>query len=240
MSRPLAGDVPPAVLLDCNETSLQSFTGRRELYLYGLRNYPQEISAMKHVALLVLALASPLLASDGAKDPQASQPFAPGGSIRLHLGPGGYTITDTKADAIQITYTTRRPDDMKKVKVKIQTSGSSADVSVSDTPHNNFQATIEIPRHSNLRVRMFAGEVVINGVEGDKDVEVSAGRVEIKVPHPDEYGHRDASVHAGSIEASAFNVSKGGLFRSFSQKGAGKYRLHAHVATGEIDLPGPI
>ncbi len=46
--------------------------------------------------------------------------------------------------------------------------------------------------------------------------------------------------HAGSIEASAFNISKGGLFRSFTQKGAGKYRLHAHVATGEIDLPGPI
>ena len=82
--------------------------------------------------------------------------------------------------------------------------------------------------------------MVIEGVEGDKDVEVSAGRIEIKIPHPEEYGRRDASVHAGSIEASAFNVSKGGLFRSFTQKGAGKYRLHAHVATGEIDLPGPI
>jgi len=195
---------------------------------------------MKYIAFLVLALTPHLLASDSANDPQASQPFAPGGFIRLHLGPGGYTIRDTNADAIQVTYTTRRPDDMKKVKVKIQTSASSADVSVSDTPHNNFQATIEIPRHSNLRVRMFAGEVVIDGIEGDKDVEVSAGRIEIKVPRPDEYGRRDASVHAGSIEASAFNISKGGLFRSFTQKGAGKYRLHVHVATGEIDLPGPI
>ena len=197
---------------------------------------------MRYVAFLVLALASHLLAAepDNAKDLQASQPFAPGGFVRLQLGPGGYTITDTNADAIQITYTTPRPGDLKKVKVKIQTNASSADVSVSNTPHNNFQATIEIPRRSNLRVRMFAGEVVIDGIEGDKDVEVSAGRIEIKVPRPDEYGHRDASVHAGSIEASAFNISKGGLFRSFTQKGAGKYRLHAHVATGEIDLPGPI
>jgi len=42
----------------------------------------------------------------------------------------------------------------------------------------------------------------------------------------------------GSIEASAFDVSKGGLFRSFEQQGPGKYRLHAHVMTGEIDLRG--
>jgi hypothetical protein len=47
-------------------------------------------------------------------------------------------------------------------------------------------------------------------------------------------------VHAGSIAASAFEVSKGGLFRSFEQKGPGNYRLHAHVATGEIDFPGPL
>jgi hypothetical protein len=126
------------------------------------------------------------------------------------------------------------------VKVQIHANGTTADVSVSDTPHDNFQATIEVPPRSGLHVRMFAGEVVIEGIEGDKDVEVSAGRIEIKVPHPEQYGRRDASVRAGSIEASAFNVSKGGLFRSFTQKGAGKYRLHAHVSTGEIDFPGPL
>jgi hypothetical protein len=198
---------------------------------------------MKYLALLIFALTPSILSAaepNAPNNPQASQPFAPGGFIRLHLSPGGYTITNTNADAIQITYTTSHPDELKKVKVNIQTSASSADVSVSDTPHNNFQATIEIPRRSNLRVRMLAGEIVIDGIEGDKDVEVSAGRKEIKVPHPEEYGRRDASVHAGSIEASAFNISKGGLFRSFTQKGDGKYRLHAHVATGEIDLPGPI
>ena len=142
---------------------------------------------MKFLALLVLALTPSMLSAaepNAPNDPQASQPFAPGGFIRLHLSPGGYTITNANADAIQITYTTPHPDELKKVKVNIQTSASSADVSVSDTPHNNFQATIEIPRRSNLRVRMFAGEVVIDGIEGDKDVEVSAGRIEIKVPAP--------------------------------------------------------
>jgi hypothetical protein len=198
---------------------------------------------MKYLAVFLLSLMPCMAAAaepDAASAPQIRQAFASGGYIRLQLSPGGYTITHTDANEIQVTYQTSNPDEFKKVKVKIQTNASSADVSVSDTPHNNFHATIEIPSRSNIRVRLFAGEVVIEGVEGDKDVEVRAGRIEIKIPHPEEYGRRDASVHAGSIEASAFNVSKGGLFRSFTQKGTGKYRLHAHVATGEIDLPGPI
>ncbi|MFZ1138482.1 MAG: hypothetical protein WAN76_04855, partial [Candidatus Sulfotelmatobacter sp.] len=58
------------------------------------------------------------------------------------------------------------------------------------------------------------------------------------IPHPELYGNRDASVTTGSIESSAFDVSKGGLLRSFEQQGPGKYRLHAHVMTGEIDLRG--
>jgi hypothetical protein len=195
---------------------------------------------MKYVALFLFVLASSVAAAaadpDTTRDVQVHQKFVPGGSIRLHLSPGGYTITNGDADTIRVTYQKSSPDQAAKVKVQIRASASSADVSVSDTPHNNFQATIEVPRRSDLRVRLFAGEVVIKGVEGNKDVEVTAGRIEVQVPDPAQYGHRDASVRAGSIESSAFDVSKGGLFRSFEQKGTGKYRLHAHATTGEIDL----
>jgi len=170
---------------------------------------------------------------------QVQEKFSPGGFIRLHLSPGGYTITGGDANAILITYTARDPEALKKVKASIRTSATTAEVSVSDSPHNNFQATIEVPPLSDLRARMLAGEIIIDGVEGNKDVEVDYGRIEIKISKPQEYGKRDASVRAGSIEASAFDVSKGGLFRSFEQRGAGKYRLHAHVTTGEIQLRGP-
>lgn len=198
---------------------------------------------MKHLTLILIILLSSLALAadaDSSREGLIREKFAPGGYIRLRLGPGGYTITKGSEDAIQVSYRTNSPEQARKVRVDIHANAASADVLVSNTPHNNFQATIEIPRLSNLRVRLFAGEVVIDGIEGDKDVEVSAGRIEIRIAHPDEYGRRDASVRAGSIEAAAFNVSKGGLFRSFEQKGSGKYRLHAHVATGEIDLPGPI
>ena len=190
---------------------------------------------MKSIIVLLLALSACIANADDTN--QTAEQFAPGGFVRLHLSPGGYTVRAGEANTIRVTCDATA-EQLKQIKVKIRAGATSADIFLSDTPHNNFHATIEVPARTDLRVRMFAGEVVIDGVEGDKDVEVDAGRIEIRIPHPEAYGRRDASVRAGSIEASAFNVSKGGLFRSFEQKGPGKYRLHAHVATGEIQLRG--
>lgn len=71
-------------------------------------------------------------------------------------------------------------------------------------------------------------------VDGNKGLDLRGGRSQVDIPHPERYGHRDASVLTGRIAALAFEVSEGGLFRSFDQSGPGKCRLHAHVMSGEI------
>jgi len=83
---------------------------------------------------------------------------------------------------------------------------------------------------------MFAGEMNVNGISGDKDVELHAGQLTMELGKPEDYAHVDASVLSGDLEASAFDVSKGGLFRSFDRSGPGKYRVHAHVGAGQIEL----
>ena len=189
---------------------------------------------MKHLGFWLVVLVPGLLHAQHATS--AQQKFISGGTIRLHLEAGGYSITPGDFENIVVTCRAHTEEQLKRVKVEIKLTPVSADVYVSETPHNNFQATIEVPRHSNLWARLSAGELDVEGVEGDKNLEVRAGRLQIDIPHPELYGHRDASVMTGSIEASAFGVSKGGLFRSFEQQGPGTYRLHAHVMTGEIDL----
>jgi hypothetical protein len=164
------------------------------------------------------------------------QKFVSGGNIRLHLQAGGYRIQPSDADNIVVTYNAGSEGDLSRVKAEIKASGSSAEIYITGTPHNNFQATIEVPRRSNLWARLSAGQLDVGDVEGDKNIELWAGQLNIDVADPGAYGHRDASVLAGSVEATAFHVSKGGLFRSFQEDGSGKYRLHAHVTTGEIDL----
>jgi hypothetical protein len=200
---------------------------------------------MKHATrvLLLLVIATfvvvePLIAQDS--DPgRVQQKFVSSGSIRMHLEAGDYTIEGTDATDIVATYRARDVEDLKKIKVNIKPSGSNAELWVKGTPHNDFHATIEVPRLSSLWTRLSAGNLSIKGVEGDKDVECHAGNVEIEVAHPEDYRHRDASVTAGSIDAAAFNVSKDGLFRSFRQDGEGKYRLHVHLAAGDVTLRGP-
>jgi hypothetical protein len=192
---------------------------------------------IKHsfVAWGLLMVSTVVLAQQARPEATAQQKFAAGGSIHLHLESGGYTIAPTDAAEIVVTYHARTDEQLKRVKVRIKAADSRADVYVLDTP-NGFTATIEVPRRSHLWARLTAGELVVGVVEGDKDLELNAGRLAVDIPKPEDYGSRDASVTSGSIEATAFEVSKGGLFRSFHQHGSGRYRLHAHVIAGEIDL----
>jgi hypothetical protein len=195
---------------------------------------------MRGPALLLLLLAVPAILHAEDRRPEAAlqKKFVSGGTIRLHLESGGYTISPSDSDNIVVTYRANSESQLRQVKVEIQPGASSADVFVTNTPNSKFEATIEVPRHSNLWVRLTAGALDVEAVEGDKNLELRAGAIQVDIPHPEEYGHRDASVTMGGLESSAFDVSKGGMFRSFDQQGPGKYRLHAHVLTGDIDLRG--
>jgi len=114
--------------------------------------------------------------------------------------------------------------------------GSEATI-VTDRNHDsNFRVRIQIPSPASLHVRLTAGEMGISGVEGDKDVELHAGELDIDVVRADDYKHVDAGVWAGELHASAFRVVKEGLFRSFDWTGSGRYRLHAHLKAGELRL----
>jgi hypothetical protein len=96
--------------------------------------------------------------------------------------------------------------------------------------------TIEVPKSSDLYVRMVAGDLNVRGVTGDKNVEVHFGQLTMEIGAPSEIARVEASVNSGDLEAPSFNVSKGGLFRSFERSGPGKYHVYAHVGAGQLDL----
>ena len=85
-------------------------------------------------------------------------------------------------------------------------------------------------------MQIFAGDVEITDITGNKDVELSAGNLTIEAGDAADYSHVRASVNSGAIEASPFGESHGGLFRSFEKFGKGKYKLMAHVGAGDLTL----
>jgi hypothetical protein len=186
---------------------------------------------------VLLTLSSALLVAQDARIEKVGESpveakFAPGGRVRMDLCSSGITLTGTDDSMIRVSYHPEHFD----VRVRIQISGDRADIRLTGCPHNNFQARIEIPKSSALYVRMMAGQLDVQDVVGDKDVALSFGQLNLDIGKPDQYGHVDASVNSGQLQASAFSVSKGGLFRSFDRLGPGKYRLHAHVGAGQLDL----
>lgn len=186
---------------------------------------------------LVLVLGSAVVVAQDAKiDELGKSPveakFVSGGRIRMDLCSSGIQIVGTDEPALRVSYHPERDN----VRVRMQVSADRAELRLTGCPHNNFHARIEIPKSSALYVRMLAGQLDVEDVTGDKDVELSFGQLNLDVGKTEQYARVDASVNSGEINASAFDVEKGGLFRSFDQRGPGKYRLHAHVGAGQVDL----
>ena len=158
--------------------------------------------------------------------------FVSGGRIRMDLCSSGIQIVGTDDPVLRVSY---HPE-LESVRVRLRISVDRAELRFTGCRHNNFQARIEIPKSSALYVRMFAGQLDVREVTGDKDIELTFGQLNLDVGKREEYARVDASVNSGQINAAAFAVEKGGLFRSFDQRGSGKYRLHAHVGAGQVDL----
>ena len=161
--------------------------------------------------------------------------FPSGGLIRMHIRSGELRIVGSDESKIRVHYLGKNVYKSGDVKVSL-TAGNAAELKVDGGPRNDFKIEVRVPRNSNLYLRMPFGEVVIDRLIGDKDVELHAGELTMGVGKPEDYFRVDTSVYTGDLDTGPFGVEKGGLFRSFEEKGGGQYRFHAHVGAGELTL----
>ena len=158
--------------------------------------------------------------------------FVAGGTVKMDLESGQYVILACSDNRIHIRWN----EADRGVRVKLDTNGTSADLRVENTPHDHFRATIEVPASTNLNIYFTAGDLRIDGIKGDKKVDMNAGDLNIAVGDSKDWASVDASVAAGDINASAFQVTKSGLLRSVHWHGPGKYKLDVSLKAGDINL----
>ena len=156
--------------------------------------------------------------------------------LQLHLRSGDFRIVGSKENRITVRLDGRNAGNAQDLAVSFRQSGNDADLKIWGGPKNELQVIIQVPASSMLYIRMPAGNLAVEGISGDKDVELHAGDLSIAVGSAAEYGAVDASVVAGDLNASPFGEYHGGLFRSFERHGSGKYKLHAHVGAGDLTL----
>jgi len=190
------------------------------------------------LALLSVAAAIPRAPTDAQdlRDHPFEAALAPGTRLSMHLRSGDVLIRGRDDDKLRVRVDGRDLSRVKEVTLRVDRSDRAAALEVFGGPQNDVHVTIEEPRASALQVRMSAGDLTVDGITGDKDVELYAGDLIIGVGDPKTYAHVDASVLAGDIEASPFGEVHDGLFRSFEKTGPGTGRLHARVLAGDLIL----
>jgi hypothetical protein len=162
----------------------------------------------------------------------AEKPFVAGGSIDMQLDGGAYEVRAAADNRIRVTLS----GNIGNANVELTAGGTRADVKVKDTPHNNFHATIEVPKAADYVIRLTGGDLVVAAITGNKDVESYGGNMTIAVGDPNDYSSVDASVKAGDIDAGVFGGSKSGLLQHFTWSGPGKHTLRANLGAGNLVL----
>jgi hypothetical protein len=154
---------------------------------------------------------------------------SPEREIAMNLRSGDITIVGTDAAVVRVSCTRATND--------IKISFAANHLTIRGGPNHDVGFRIEVPRATSVRVRASAGDLILSGISGNKDVELNAGNLTIAVGDAGSYRHVEASVLAGDLRASAFGVEHDGLFRSFKQDNpAGRYRLRAGLLAGDLTL----
>jgi hypothetical protein len=164
------------------------------------------------------------------------RPFAASGLVKMDLSAADYHITGAPRDRVRVDWSVRDSEALDQVKTRVDIRDREMRIATDGPSSKGLRFTIEVPSRSDLYVRLSAGDLTIEGISGNKDVELRAGDLRIDVGRADDYQKVDAGLWAGDIKASAFQVFKGGLFRSFDWAGKGPYRLHAHLLAGDLYL----
>ncbi|MBI3131114.1 MAG: hypothetical protein HYZ13_07135 [Acidobacteria bacterium] len=154
--------------------------------------------------------------------------------LRLDLDAGEVAIRPSEDGKVRVRYTGEEDRDLSRVRLRFEPTGRTPEFRLTNAPNDNFHIEIQVPRTTALTLRMSAGEVTIQGIEGDKDLRLQAGELKVKVGDPAAYGPVSASVWAGEVNPGPFGEAREGLFRTFRHQGQGQFSLQAKVKAGEV------
>ena len=188
-------------------------------------------------AILGTALAA-VAASAQRPDQQDSleRNFVANGRVRMDLSAGDYRISGGPDNRIRMEWRTRDGDQLARVRARAEVRGTVADITTDAPRNSSFHVEIQVPTRTDLDVRLTAGDLRVERVQGNKEINLHAGDINIDVGNPADYRRVEASIWAGDLRAEPFGQQKDGLFRSIEWNGKGVYRLSVHLKAGDLRL----
>jgi hypothetical protein len=122
--------------------------------------------------------------------------------LHLHVRSGEILIVGTDDHEITDDLAGKNADKIQDVKGRLSFRNNVAILDLPGGPRSELQIIIHVPKNSDLTARIFAGEVNVHDVTGNKDFELHAGQLTISVDKPEQYGHVDVPRFAREIQSS--------------------------------------
>ena len=147
--------------------------------------------------------------------------------------------TDSQHVVLRFTAEQHHRDAADRVKLRFEADGPGADIRMSAPNNVDMDAVLEVPGPLTLEVRMLAGDLAVERVEGSKSLQTHFGDIRViesKDAYPQLYRSIEASTRIGDLAGIAFNREHGWLGHTGEFAGHGSYDLRAHVGTGDINF----
>ena len=198
-----------------------------------------------HKTILVCLFLVPFAAASDHYDYEEShsdvRDFVAGGTLHVRLSVGDVRIMRGDSSKIRLHYTvkSRRESRLKDARVDFEIRGNQANLEFHPPSGGNtqFDVELEVPQNTNLDVHEKVGDMTVEDVEGDKDLELSVGDIRVDAAHS---GYRvvHASTSIGDVNSDGYGEARGFLGKTLRYHGEGNYELRAHVSVGDITLRG--
>jgi hypothetical protein len=212
-----------------------------------LFNAPVITPILTKIVVLVLLLAPFAAASDHGNDWSYEETrdevrdFAPGGKVHVRLSVGDMRVKRSPDDKIRVHYTvkSRSESRVKDAHLDFEVRGHEAklDFRTSFAGNNQIDVEIEVPQNTNLDLHEKVGDLTVEDIQGDKDLELGVGDIRVSAERTGYHLVR-ASSGIGDVNGYGYGETSGWLGKSLKYRGDGKYELRAHVGVGDINLEG--
>jgi hypothetical protein len=114
------------------------------------------------------------------------RPFAANGRVKMDLVAGDYLITGAAQPRVRLDWSVRDREALARVKAQADVRDGEISITTDGPSNKGLKFAIQVPNQSDLYVRLTAGDLKIEDVRGNKDVELRAGDLRIDVGRADD------------------------------------------------------
>ena len=170
-----------------------------------------------------------------------SRDFVAGGFVHVRLKVGDIHVKRGDSDKIRVDYIVKsgREKNVKEASLEFDVHGNDATVEfrAPSGESTQFEVELEVPQNTNLDVHEKVGDMTVENIEGDKDLDLGVGDIRV-TKEQSAYRTVHASTGIGDVQGDGYGATSGWLGKTLKYHGDGKYELRAHVGVGDIKLEG--